>query len=137
MAGNAAVAGTVRVKCAAAVVILAALAAVLFGIAPSASAGVMTSAQEAAAEAGAQGYRTGIAVLDLRTGQYTGAGQDTAPFASESVVKVLIATELLATGQMTGDTATTAYQMITQSDDDISMRPSPRIPWWVPGCSTR
>ncbi len=66
----------------------------------------------------ADGYRTGIAVLDLSTGEYVGAGDDTGSFASESVVKVMIATELLATGQMTGETESTAYQMITQSDDD-------------------
>jgi hypothetical protein len=38
-------------------------------------------------------------------------------FATESVVKVFIATRLLATKQLTGDTADTAYRMIAQSDD--------------------
>ncbi|MCW2645061.1 MAG: hypothetical protein JWP07_1170 [Pseudonocardiales bacterium] len=98
----------------------------LFGVltlrAPSASATAPTSlasaATAAAALATSPGYRTGIGVLDLQTGQYTGAGEDTEWFASESVVKVMIAARLLATGQMTGSTATTAYQMITQSDDD-------------------
>jgi hypothetical protein len=76
-----------------------------------------TDAQSAAQLATADGYRTGIAVLNLQTGQYTGAGEDTGSFASESVAKVLIATELLLSGQMAGSTETTAYQMITQSDD--------------------
>jgi hypothetical protein len=98
----------------------------LFGVltlrAPAASATAPTSlasaATSAAALATSPGYRTGIGVLDLQTGQYTGAGEDTEWFASESVVKVMIAARLLATGQMTGSTAMIAYQMITQSDDD-------------------
>jgi hypothetical protein len=78
---------------------------------------VGTDVQNAARIAVDGGYRTGVAVLDLDTGTYTGAGEDTAEFASESVVKVLLATELLLTGQMNGATETTAYQMITESDD--------------------
>jgi hypothetical protein len=113
MGGRAAVSGVARTGYA----VTAALAALMLSTSP-ASADVTSAAQSAAAAATVQGYRTGIAVLDLQTGQYTGASEDTTPFASESVAKVLIATELLATGQMTGDTATTAYQMITQSDDD-------------------
>jgi hypothetical protein len=85
---------------------------------PPAAADLVTDVQAAAQVATDQGYRTGVATLNLRTGEYLGAGADTAPFASESVAKVLIATELLATGQMTGGTEATAYQMITQSDDD-------------------
>jgi predicted thioesterase len=104
----------------------AAVLLALFGAltlsAPSASATAPTSlasaATAAAALATSQGYRTGIGVLDLQTGQYTGAAEDTQWFASESVVKVMIAARLLATGQMTGSTETTAYQMITQSNDD-------------------
>jgi hypothetical protein len=90
--------------------------------APAAAAAAPTSlassATAAAALATSQGYRTGIAVLDLQTGRYTGAGEDTEQFASESVVKVMIAARLLATGQMTGSTEATAYEMITESDDD-------------------
>ena len=71
--------------------------------AAAAQATITTDAASAAAMATAAGYRTGIAVLDLQTGAYYGAGQDTASFASESVVKVMIAAELLITGQMTGD----------------------------------
>jgi hypothetical protein len=83
-----------------------------------ATATVTSAAQTAAGVATAHGYRTGIAVLNLQTGEYTGAGEDTASFASESVAKIFIATELLATGQMTGSVETRAYQMITESDDD-------------------
>jgi hypothetical protein len=70
--------------------------------------------------AAAKGYRTGIAVLDLDTGEYSGAGDDTGLFPSESVAKVLIATELLLTGQMHGTTASLARSMITASDDDAA-----------------
>jgi hypothetical protein len=59
-----------------------------------------------------------VAVLDTRTGQFYGSAQDETPFPAESLVKVLIAADLLATGRMTGATAQMAYQMITQSDDD-------------------
>ena len=94
--------------------------ALLGACAPPASASVRTDAQAAAHLAVGKGYRTCIAVLDLRTGAYTGAAEATEEFASESVVKVLIATELLATGQMHGDVERTAYRMITQSDDEAA-----------------
>jgi hypothetical protein len=100
--------------------IAGALIVSLLAGAATASASVRTDAQAAARLAIAKGYRTGIAVLDLRTGAYTGAGEDTAEFASESVVKVLIAAELLATGQMHGDVEITAYRMITRSDDNAA-----------------
>ena len=83
-------------------------------------ADVVSDVQAAAQVATDQGYRPGVGVLDLRNGDYLSGGEDTAPFASESVAKVLIATQLLATGQMTGATEATAYEMITQSDDDAA-----------------
>jgi len=86
--------------------------------AAAAPTSLASSASAAAALATSKGYRTGIAVLDLQTGRYAGAGEDTEQFASESVVKVMIAARLLATGQMTGSTEATAYEMITESDDD-------------------
>lgn len=89
-------------------------------VAASANPDVLGDAQAAVQAANAAGYRTGIGVVDLRTGAYYGAGEDVASFASESVAKVLIATELLLTGQMSGVTETTAFQMITQSDDDAA-----------------
>ncbi len=106
-----------RLAALAAVLLVALVAGQLLG-AGSAAASITSDAQAAADIATSAGYRTGVAVLDLKTGQYVGAGDDTGSFASESVAKVLIATELLATGQMTGSTETTAYQMITESDDD-------------------
>ncbi len=54
---------------------------------------------------------------DTVTGQFTGAGNYDQPYPTESVAKIFIATQLLLTGQMTGWAATTAYTMITQSDD--------------------
>ncbi len=95
----------------------------------SAGASTPTSAPasaEAAAVASAVAYasarnvRSGIAVLDLRTGRYVGGGDDRGLFGTASVVKVLIAVRLLATGQMHGQTEARAYRMITQSDDDMA-----------------
>jgi hypothetical protein len=60
----------------------------------------------------------GLAVLDTRTGRFYGSAGDEQQFPAESVVKVLIAANLLATGQMSGNTEQLAYQMITESDDD-------------------
>ena len=64
-----------------------------------------------------RGYQAGVAVVDTTTGTLWAAGDYDDLFAAESVVKVFIATRLLATKQLTGDTADTAYRMITQSDD--------------------
>lgn len=66
------------------------------------------------------GYHIGIAVLDTATGRFYGAGDYTGTFASESIVKVFIATRLLVRGQMVGTTKRRAYKMITQSDDAIA-----------------
>ncbi|HEY2167071.1 MAG TPA: serine hydrolase [Jatrophihabitantaceae bacterium] len=63
------------------------------------------------------GYHTAIAVLDTETGQYVSAGDANSVYSSESVVKTMIAARLLASGQMTGTVETTAWKMITQSDD--------------------
>jgi hypothetical protein len=81
------------------------------------------------------GYHIGIAVLDTGTGRLYGSGDYEGTFASESIVKVFIATRLLVTGQMHGATQRAAYKMITQSDDAIATRLWPRvggprlIPW--------
>ena len=56
-------------------------------------------------------------MLDTQTGAFTGAGDYNSTYASESVMKIFIATRLLLTGQMSGWNETTAYKMITQSDD--------------------
>lgn len=73
--------------------------------------------QAAADYATSRGYRAGVAVLDTKTGKLWGASEHSARFASESVVKVFVATRLLLTGQLTGDRADTAFRMIAQSDD--------------------
>jgi hypothetical protein len=65
----------------------------------------------------ANGDTVAVAVLDTRTGRYYGSLDAGALLPSESVVKVVIAADLLATKQMTGSTEALAYRMITQSDD--------------------
>ncbi|MDQ1742056.1 MAG: hypothetical protein QOE23_395 [Pseudonocardiales bacterium] len=73
--------------------------------------------QAAADYATSRGYRVGLAVLDTRTGKLWGASEHASLFASESVVKVFIATRLLLAGQLTGSAADTAFRMIARSDD--------------------
>ena len=70
--------------------------------------------------ASTRNYHVGIAVRDLRTGRMWGSGSWRGTFASESVVKVFIATRLLVSGQMHGRTKQLAYKMITRSDDSIA-----------------
>jgi hypothetical protein len=74
----------------------------------------------AAGFARSQGFHVGIAVYDTKTNRTYGSGDDTGPFASESVVKAMIATRLLVQGRMSGTTARLAWKMITQSDDGIA-----------------
>ncbi len=86
-------------------------------VSPPVAASTAANAANAVGYANAHGYRSSIGVLDTQTGSFTGAGDYNSSYASESVMKVFIATRLLMTGQMTGWNATTAYKMITQSDD--------------------
>ena len=88
--------------------------------APAIRCGVPPAAQAAVDVATAADETSAVAVLDTTTGTLTSAGEATTQFNTASVVKVLLATELLVTGQMTGDTADTALQMITRSDDDAA-----------------
>ena len=88
--------------------------------APAVRCGVQLAAQAAVDVATAAGETSAVVVLDTTTGTLTSAGQATTQFNTASVVKVLMASELLVTGQMTGDTADTALQMITRSDDDAA-----------------
>ncbi|MDT4926926.1 MAG: hypothetical protein QOG01_4639 [Pseudonocardiales bacterium] len=74
----------------------------------------------AASYASSHGYHVGISVYDTKTHRLYGSGWHAGTFASESVVKVFIATRLLVSGRMHGSTATRAYKMITQSDDAIA-----------------
>jgi len=75
---------------------------------------------QALAYASSRDERASLAVYDTATGTYTAAGDADAQYSSASVVKVFIATDLLLTDQMNGDTASTANQMITASDDDAT-----------------
>jgi hypothetical protein len=97
--------------------VLGVLGALVVVSGPAAEAQPASPAEAAAQVALSQGASTGVALLDLSTGRYDGAGEDTAAFPSESVVKVLIAVRLLLTGQMDGATAATAQRMIATSDD--------------------
>ncbi|MEP7160796.1 MAG: hypothetical protein ABI746_06810 [Dermatophilaceae bacterium] len=82
----------------------------------------ITGARQAAATAAASyasshGWTTGIAIVDLQTGATTTAGDPNALFPAESTVKVLLAARILTDGEMTGDVAAAAHEMIVASDD--------------------
>jgi hypothetical protein len=79
-----------------------------------------TALNQALAYATGRGEQAAIAVYDTETGTYTAVGNTDELYSSASVVKVFIATDLLLTGQMTGDTASVAYKMVTASDDDAA-----------------
>jgi hypothetical protein len=104
-----------------AVAVVVVLAFVLVGPLTSANAAQRKTVMSAAASyASSEGYKVGIAVLDTKTGHFYGSGDFRGVFASESIVKVFIATRLLLRGAMHGQTETRAYKMITQSDDAIA-----------------
>jgi IPT/TIG domain len=97
--------------------------AVLTAVVTAAPAGAQTrgsAVSTGAHYAQSRGYYVGIAVLDTKTGAFFGSGHYQSFFASESVVKVFIATRLLVSGRMHGSTASRAFKMITQSDDTIA-----------------
>lgn len=96
--------------------LVAGLLSVVTSAAP-ASASISSNAANAVNYASQHGYRSSIGVVDTKTGAFSGAGDYDSAYASESVMKVFIATRLLMTGQMSGWNETTAYKMITQSDD--------------------
>jgi hypothetical protein len=73
------------------------------------------------------GVDAAVAVLDERTGRLYHSGPYRTRFGSASVMKLFIATKLLATGQMHGATARTAYNMITRSDDAAARALLPRV----------
>src|SRR4051794_31008168 len=79
------------------------------GVAPARSASRQDVLTAAARYARARGYHIGIAVYDTKTGSLAQAGYARGTFASESVVKVFIATRLLVEGRMHGSTAARAY----------------------------
>lgn len=82
-----------------------------------AGASVTSQAVSAVSYANQHGYQSAIGVVDTTTGAFSGAGNYNSTYASESVMKTFIATRLLMTGQMSGWNESTAYKMITQSDD--------------------
>ena len=104
-----------------AVLSLAMASVVLFVAPQSAAAATRSQALTSAYAYGHdRGYHVGIAVLDTRTGRTYHAGDHTGTFASESVVKVMIATRVYLQGRLHGATAKRMYTMITRSDDKIA-----------------
>lgn len=77
------------------------------------------AARVADAVAVAGDLRVAVSVRDLATGEHHAAG-DAGEFGAASVVKVMVAARLLVEGAMSGDTAATAYAMVTASDDDAA-----------------
>ncbi|MCA0436157.1 MAG: class A beta-lactamase-related serine hydrolase [Actinobacteria bacterium] len=75
------------------------------------------AADRAVYYAQAQGWRSGIAIKDLVTGEVTVAGDAEGYFRTESTVKLFIAARLLAEGRLTGATEPVARRMLTLSDD--------------------
>lgn len=91
-------------------------------VAPAASAAsirvrVVQSANDYARSVG---VKAGIAVLDTKTGELIGNSSRRTEFASESVIKVMIAVRLIKQGRMHGSTSTRAKRMIACSNDGIA-----------------
>jgi hypothetical protein len=85
-----------------------------------------------------RGMRTAVAVLDLRTGAFYGAGDVDYGFASASVVKTFIAARLLADGKADDPgIKDQMWRMITASDDKAATALYPLVgreglvPWVV------
>lgn len=106
-----------RVVGAAAITLTVLGTATVFAAPAEATSFITGNARRAVAYAEQRGESAAVGVLDTRTGRFYGAGRYDAEFATESVVKVFIATRLLLTGRMHGSVERTAYKMITQSDD--------------------
>jgi hypothetical protein len=106
-----------RVTGAAAITLTVLGTAIVLAAPAEATAFITGNARRAVSYAEHRGETAAVAVLDTRTGRFYGAGPYHAEFATESVVKVFIATRLLLTGRMHGSVERTAYKMITQSDD--------------------
>ena len=78
---------------------------------------IQQAVDDAAAYARSRGYVVGIGVVDVATGQAYGGGRAEAYFPTESTIKVMLATHLLAHDQMSGSTEATARRMLQASDD--------------------
>ena len=95
--------------------------ALVVSTAPAAQASSRADVLQSAAAYGPKsGYKIGIAVYDTKRNVVYGSGAYKSTFASESVIKAMIATRLILQGRMHGTTAKRAYKMITQSDDGIA-----------------
>jgi hypothetical protein len=83
---------------------------------------------QAVAYAGATGVTSAVAVYDDKTDKVYTAGDYTSFYGSASVMKVFVATKLLATEQLQDpQTATLAWSMITRSDDAALAALWPRV----------
>lgn len=76
--------------------------------------------RQAVAYATSRGEESAIAFYDTATGTYLSAEDADTDDSTASVIKLFIAKDLLLTGQMTGDIASAAYQIIAGSDDDTA-----------------
>ena len=83
---------------------------------------------QAVAYAQSTGVASAVAVYDDKTGKVYTAGDYTSFYGSASVMKLFVATKLLATGQLRDpQTATLAWSMITRSDDAALEALLPRV----------
>lgn len=78
------------------------------------------AADRAVQYAQSRGWRSGIAVVDLNTGETTLAGDATGRFRAESTMKLFVAARLLAEGKVTPGADADLRRMITHSDDEIA-----------------
>jgi len=117
---------------AAALVTAASVAGVLTGLAiasaaPASAATIASHVSAAHSYGNSHGVTNSVAVLDTSTGAFYGAGSYATTQGSASVVKLLIATELCATGQINctrryagaGGLEGTAHDMIVRSNDAL------------------
>lgn len=97
----------------------------------AASAATSTQIQRGVSYAASYGHdnrvRAGVAVEDLKTGRTWTGGVARQLFVSASVVKTMIASRLLLTGQMHGAVQKQAWLMITQSDNDAATALYPKV----------
>lgn len=75
------------------------------------------AADRAVFYAQSKGWRSGIVIRDLVTGDTTMAGDAEGYFRTESTVKLFIAARLRTNGAMTAGTEAVAHRMLTVSDD--------------------
>jgi hypothetical protein len=108
---------TLRVAAVAALTLAGALAATP-AVSAAAPTTINASVVKASSYASKQGFINAVTVMDMKTGQTWQAGSIKRLFGAGSVMKVIIATKILATGKMTGDIAARAFKMVTLSDDD-------------------